>query len=160
MASVTAAARENAVKTMIPGLRKCISPSPWTGDATGFQDPFFPARSFGLGPFSNPFIAASRGTGDMKGGLRKPWDALEDMEALRLRVDMAGLGKEDVQVYAEENTLVIKGEAQSEAELDGSGRRYSSRIDLPPKLYRIDQIKAEYRTVCSKSLFQRLGKMK
>uniref|UniRef100_A0A0C9RM00 TSA: Wollemia nobilis Ref_Wollemi_Transcript_11629_915 transcribed RNA sequence n=1 Tax=Wollemia nobilis TaxID=56998 RepID=A0A0C9RM00_9CONI len=108
-----------------------------------FNDPFYPLRGLGLrvdGLFnSNPFAAVSRGSGE----LRKPWDAVEDKDALRLRVDMPGLGKEDVKVYAEENSLVIKGEAQSDAELDGSGRKYSSRIDLPPKVYKLDQIKAQ-----------------
>jgi len=107
-----------------------------------FNNPFYPLRGLGVGVddlFSNPFSVASRGNVDG----RKPWDAVEDKDALLLRVDMPGLGKDDVRVYAEENSLVIKGEAQSDAELDGSGRRYSSRIDLPPKVYKIDQIKAQ-----------------
>ena len=38
---------------------------------------------------------------------------LEDKDFLLLRVDMPGLGKYDVMVYVEENSLVIKGEAWS-----------------------------------------------
>lgn len=112
-----------------------------------FGDPFYPLRSLGFGLdqlFDNPFLAASRGTGDaVRGGSRKPWDAVEDKEALYLRVDMPGLGKEDIKVYAEENALVIKGESVSDAELDGSARKYSSRIELPPKVYKLDHIKAQ-----------------
>ncbi|XP_057863363.2 small heat shock protein, chloroplastic [Cryptomeria japonica] len=107
-----------------------------------FNIPFYPLRGLGLGVdelFNNPFTVASRGNVDV----RKPWDAVEDKDALHLRVDMPGLGKDDVRVYAEENSLVIKGEAQSDGELDGSGRKYSSRIDLPPKVYKLDQIKAQ-----------------
>lgn len=114
-----------------------------------FGDPFYPLRSLGFGLdqlFDNPFLAASRGTGDaVRGGSRKPCYAVEDKEALHLRVDMPGLGKEDIRVYAEENALVIKGESVSDAELDGSARKYSSRIELPPKVYKLDQIKAQMR---------------
>jgi len=112
-----------------------------------FEDSFFPLRSLGFGLdqlFDNPFLAASRGTGDVVRGLpRKPWEAVEDKETLHLRVDMPGLGKEEVKVYAEENALVITGESLSEAELDGSKQKYSSRIELPPKVYKLDQIKAQ-----------------
>lgn len=112
-----------------------------------FEDSFFPLRSLGFGLdqlFDNPFLAASRGTGDVVRGVpRKPWEAVEDKETLLLRVDMPGLGKEEVKVYAEENALVIKGESLSEAELDGSKQKYSSRIELPPKVYKLDQIKAQ-----------------
>lgn len=112
-----------------------------------FEDPFYPLRSlvFGLDQlFDNPFLASSRGTGDaVRGGSRKPWEATEDRDTLYLRVDMPGLGKEDVNVYAEDNALVIKGESLSDAEFDGSGRKYSRRIEIPAKLYKLDQIKAQ-----------------
>ncbi|KAH7537865.1 heat shock 22 kDa protein, mitochondrial isoform X2 [Ziziphus jujuba] len=109
-------------------------------------DPFSPTRSLSqvlnlMDQFmENPFVSASRGVG---GGLRRGWDAKETDDALHLRVDMPGLGKEDVRVSVEQNTLIIKGEGGKEEGEEESGRRYTSRIDLPEKLYRTDQIKAE-----------------
>ncbi|KAF9619029.1 hypothetical protein IFM89_004373 [Coptis chinensis] len=86
----------------------------------------------------NPFAIESQGMG---GGLRRGWDAKEDNDALHLRIDMPGLGKEDVKVSVEDHTLTIKGD--KEASEEEGGRKYSSRIDLPPNLYKADQIKAE-----------------
>ncbi|PON87879.1 Small heat shock protein HSP [Trema orientale] len=113
-------------------------------------DPFSPTRSLSqvlnlMDQFmENPFLSAaapsSRGVGS---GLRRGWDARETEDALHLRVDMPGLGKEDVKVSVEQNTLTIKGEGEKEEGSEESGRRYMSRIDLPEKLYRTDQIKAE-----------------
>ncbi|KAF8380489.1 hypothetical protein HHK36_027976 [Tetracentron sinense] len=89
----------------------------------------------------DPFLAASRGMG--AGSRGAGWDVKEDEEALYVRMDMPGLGKEDVKVLVEQNTLVIKGEGQKESEEEESGRRYTSRLDLPQNLYKLDQIKAE-----------------
>ncbi|CAN1265370.1 Heat shock 22 kDa protein, mitochondrial [Linum perenne] len=75
--------------------------------------------------------------------LRRGWDARETEEELQLKVDMPGLSKEDVKVSVEQNTLVIRGEGVKESEEESSRRRYSSRIDLPEKMYRTDQVKAE-----------------
>lgn len=109
-------------------------------------DPFSTTRSLSqvlnlMDQFmENPFLAASRGIG---AGSRRGWDVKEDNDALYLRMDMPGLGKEEVNVYVEQNTLIIKGEGEKESENDDSGRRYTSRIDLPPNLYKTDEIKAE-----------------
>ncbi|KAJ1411936.1 HSP20-like chaperone [Sesbania bispinosa] len=109
-------------------------------------DPFSPTRSLSqvlnmMDQFmENPFLSASRGIG---AGVRRGWDARETEDALLLRVDMPGLGKEDVKISVEQNTLTIKGEGAKENEEEEGGRRYTSRIDLPDKLYKIDQIKAE-----------------
>lgn len=76
-------------------------------------------------------------------GIRRGWEAKEKEDGLHLKLDMPGLGKEDIKVSVEQNTLVIKGEGQKEYEDDESGRRISSRIDLPEKIYKINDIKAE-----------------
>ncbi|KAK6145663.1 hypothetical protein DH2020_022483 [Rehmannia glutinosa] len=76
-------------------------------------------------------------------GIRRNWDARETGDGLHLRVDMPGLGKEDVKVSVEQNTLIIKGEGKKEFEDDEGGRRYTSRIDLPERLYKTNDIKAE-----------------
>ncbi|KAK4403489.1 Heat shock protein, mitochondrial [Sesamum angolense] len=75
--------------------------------------------------------------------IRRNWDARETADGLHLRMDMPGLDKEDVKVSVEQNTLIIKGEGKKEFEEEEHGRRYTSRIDLPEKLYKTNEIKAE-----------------
>lgn len=75
--------------------------------------------------------------------LRRNWDVKETADGLQLRVDMPGLTKDEVKVSVEQSTLVIKGEGKKESEDEETVRRYSSRIDLPGKLYKTDEIKAE-----------------
>ncbi|GAA0144693.1 hypothetical protein LIER_05073 [Lithospermum erythrorhizon] len=109
-------------------------------------DPLSPPRSVNqllnlMDQFmDNPFTSASRGIG---AGSRRGWDVREDENSLHLRMDMPGLDKENVKISVEENTLVIKGECEKESEEEEHGRRYSSRLDLPPNLYKVDGIKAE-----------------
>ncbi|KAJ0042830.1 hypothetical protein Pint_17215 [Pistacia integerrima] len=106
-------------------------------------DPFSPTRSLSQvlnlvdQMTENPLFAGTRG------GLRRGWDAKEDEDALNLRIDMPGLGKEDVKVSVEQSTLVIKGEGGKEGDDEETVRRYTSRIDLPEKMYKTDSIKAE-----------------
>ncbi|PPS07980.1 hypothetical protein GOBAR_AA12656 [Gossypium barbadense] len=76
------------------------------------------------------------------------WDMREDNNALYIRIEMPGLSKEDVKISVEQNTLIIRGEGGKdwegeEEEEEGGGRRYSSRLDLPPTMYKVDEIKAE-----------------
>ncbi|XP_052208821.1 heat shock 22 kDa protein, mitochondrial-like isoform X2 [Diospyros lotus] len=105
-------------------------------------DPFSPTRSLSqvLNLVDQLMDSPLRG---MSGGPRRGWDVKEEDDALYLRVDMPGLGKENVKVSVEQNTLIIKGEGEKESEAEEFGPRYSSRLDLPPDLYQIDQIKAE-----------------
>lgn len=109
-------------------------------------DPFSPTRSLSqllnlMDQFmENPFLAASQGIG---AGARRGWDVKEDDKALYLRMDMPGLDKEDVKISVEYNTLIIKGEGKKESEDEEVVQRYSSRLDLPPNLHNIDEIKAE-----------------
>lgn len=79
----------------------------------------------------NPFLSATR----------RDWDAREKEDGLHLRFDMPGLGKEDVKISLEKNTLVIEGEGGN---VEGDEpRRYSTGIELPEKLFKADGVKAE-----------------
>ncbi|GLT49181.1 hypothetical protein SLA2020_227580 [Shorea laevis] len=106
-------------------------------------DPFSPTRNLSqvgnlMDQFmENPFFS-SRGM-----GARRGWDVRENNNALNLRIDMPGLSKEDVNVSVDQNTLIIKGECSKETDSEESGRRYSSRLELPPNIYKVDEIKAE-----------------
>ncbi|TVU28588.1 hypothetical protein EJB05_20110 [Eragrostis curvula] len=108
-----------------------------------FRDPFGATQSLGrLLSLMDDFAAAP---GGRAAPMRRAWDAKEDEEALHLRVDMPGLGKEHVKVWAEQNSLVIKGEGEKEAgEVEAATpSRYSGRIELAPEVYKMDKIKAE-----------------
>ncbi|XWS61980.1 hypothetical protein CRYUN_Cryun07bG0171500 [Craigia yunnanensis] len=74
---------------------------------------------------------------------RKGWDVREDNDALYLRIEMPRLWKEDVKISVDQNTLIIHGEGSKESEDEESGRRYSSKLDFPPSIYKVDEIKAE-----------------
>lgn len=45
---------------------------------------------------------------------RRGWDVREEDDALYMRIDMPGLGKDDVRVSVEQNTLIIRGESKKE----------------------------------------------
>ncbi|KAE8818970.1 small heat shock protein Hsp23.5 [Hordeum vulgare] len=111
-----------------------------------FRDPFSAPQSLGrLLNMMDDVAAAGAPVGARAAPLRRGWNAKEDEDALRLRVDMPGLGKEHVKVWAEQNSLVIKGEGEKESEEeDGfAAPRYSGRLELTGDVYRMDQIKAE-----------------
>lgn len=109
-------------------------------------DPFSPTRSLSqvlnlMDQFmENPFVAASQGLG---AGSMRGWDVKEDENALYIRMDMPGVGKENVKVSVEQNTLTIKGEGEKESEEEENRRKYSSRLDLPPNIYKLDSVRAE-----------------
>ncbi|XP_062220312.1 24.1 kDa heat shock protein, mitochondrial-like isoform X2 [Phragmites australis] len=108
-----------------------------------FRDPFGAPQSLGcLLSLMDDVAAVAPGRGAL---VRRGWNAKEDEEALHLRVDMPGLGKEHVKVWAEQNSLVIKGEGEKEAGEDEATPppRYSGRIELAPEVYMMDKIKAE-----------------
>ena len=109
-----------------------------------FRDPFSAPQSLGrlLSLVDDMASPVSRAAG---APLRRGWNAKEDEEALHLRVDMPGLGKEHVKVWAEQNSLVIKGEGEKDSgeEEGAAAPRYSGRIELAGDVYRMDQIKAE-----------------
>ncbi|KAL6635157.1 hypothetical protein ACP70R_027828 [Stipagrostis hirtigluma subsp. patula] len=108
-----------------------------------FRDPFGATQSLGrLLSLMDDFAVAAPGRA---APVRRGWNAREDDVALHLRVDMPGLGKEHVKVWAEQNSLVIKGEGEKEPDEDEAAPppRYSGRIELAPEVYKMDRIKAE-----------------
>ncbi|KAF0933090.1 hypothetical protein E2562_013831 [Oryza meyeriana var. granulata] len=108
-----------------------------------FRDPFSAPQS--LGRLLSLMDDLASPAGRAAATLRRGWNAKENDEVLHLRVDMPGLGKEHVKVWAEQNSLVIKGEGEKEPDEDEGAipPRYSGRIELAPEVYRMDQIKAE-----------------
>ena len=72
-----------------------------------------------------------------------------DDDAVYLKVPMPGLGKEHVKVWAEQNSLVIKGEGEKEpwdgdkGDAASAVPRYSRRVELPADAFKMDKIKAE-----------------
>lgn len=111
-------------------------------------DPFSPPRSVSQllnmmdQMMDSPFTAAPGGMGAGVGS-RRGWDVREDDDALYIKMDMPGLDKENVKVSVEENTLIIKGEGEKESEDEEYRRRYSTRLEIPQNLYKLDGIKAE-----------------
>ncbi|KAJ7944749.1 putative Heat-shock protein [Quillaja saponaria] len=119
-------------------------------------DPFFPPRSLSqmlnlMDQFTDRGIGA---------GSRRGWDVKEDNDALFLRMDMPGLDKDDVKVSIEQNTLVVRGEGEQESEDMEGGRRFYSRLDLPPNLYKLDSIKAEMKNGVLKLLVPKVKEEK
>uniref|UniRef100_N1R525 Uncharacterized protein n=1 Tax=Aegilops tauschii TaxID=37682 RepID=N1R525_AEGTA len=75
------------------------------------------------------------------------WVAKEDDDAVYLKVPMPGLTKEHVEVRADKNILVIKGEGEKQpwdGDDDSAVPRYNRRIEMPAAdAYKMDKIKAE-----------------
>ena len=128
-------------------------------------EPFSPPRSLSQilnlmdHLMDNPYhsLSTNRGLGT---GPRRSWDVKESDDALHLRVDMPGLGKEDIKVSVEHNTLIIHGEDKGETEDEEHRRRYSSRVDLPEKLFKTDEIKAEMKNGVLKIVLPKLKEEK
>lgn len=87
--------------------------------------------------------------------VRTPWDIQQTDNEIRMRFDMPGLSKEDVNVTVEDDdVLVIQGSYKKEKRGDGDGNEkdgswwnqsyssYNSRIQLPQNCEK-DKIKAE-----------------
>ncbi|XP_020092966.1 heat shock 22 kDa protein, mitochondrial-like isoform X1 [Ananas comosus] len=123
-----------------------------------FPSPFFSEDvwdPFNVGTSLSQMMNMMEQMLEVSPSIRLGWDAWEDDKALHLTIEMPGLGREDVKVWMEENTLVIRGESKEE---EGSGggdeggeagrggrrrQRYSTRIELPSKGYKTAEIKAE-----------------
>lgn len=78
----------------------------------------------------------------------KPYDKKETAECLYLYIHMKGVGHEDVKVSVDRNTVLIQGEAADESKAIRGFKKYVCwfdfpDIDLPDKIYKISDIKAE-----------------
>uniref|UniRef100_A0ACD5TMA8 Uncharacterized protein n=3 Tax=Avena sativa TaxID=4498 RepID=A0ACD5TMA8_AVESA len=110
-------------------------------------DPFGAPTSLGrLLALMDDAVAGS-GLSGLSAARRAGSVAKEDDDAVYLKVPMPGLGKEHVKVWAEQNSLVIKGEGEKDAwdgeDADAAVPRYSRRIEMPADAYKMDKIKAE-----------------
>ncbi|CAK9181939.1 unnamed protein product [Ilex paraguariensis] len=107
-------------------------------------DPFFPTRSLSqilrvMDQMMDPFLPASHGLG--AAGTRRGWNVKEDKDALYIRIDMPGVDKEKMKITVDQNTLIIRGGGKESEEEEA--RIYTGRLDLPPGMYKLDEIKAE-----------------
>uniref|UniRef100_A0ACD5V9D2 Uncharacterized protein n=1 Tax=Avena sativa TaxID=4498 RepID=A0ACD5V9D2_AVESA len=92
---------------------------------------------------------------------RRGWFvAKEDDDAVYLKVAMPGLGKEHVKVWAEQNSVVIKGEGEKDPRDDDDDAvpRYSRRIEVPADAFKMDKIKAEMKNGVLRVTVPRLKK--
>nr|GEW04487.1 hypothetical protein [Tanacetum cinerariifolium] len=77
----------------------------------------------------------------VRDGSRPERDAKEVKDTLILRYDMPGLDRENVKISVDENTLAIR--AKKGHEEDKVSCKYSSQVDFPNTVYKLNEIKAE-----------------
>lgn len=65
-------------------------------------------------------------------------------EGLFVRIDVPGVGKEGLMIWAEKDKVFIVGDGRVASKFDNYGKRHNSEIELCPKAnYETDKIKAE-----------------
>lgn len=85
----------------------------------------------------------------------KPWspptDVFETMEEIIIKIELAGMKKEDISVTVEKNVLMIQGQRRDSKEMEKKDFHlmeihygmFERRFRLPPGLHR-DQVSANY----------------
>ncbi|PIA35691.1 hypothetical protein AQUCO_03500206v1 [Aquilegia coerulea] len=82
--------------------------------------------------------------------------AREDDVAVYLTCEMPGLSKKDVKVTVEKKFVVIKGEEKKETSDGEKARKYCCKIKIEPKLFKINEIKAEMKNGLLKVILSKL----
>ncbi|VAI72097.1 unnamed protein product [Triticum turgidum subsp. durum] len=123
--------------------RDLVTPSFFSQDVIGsLGAPTSMARLLSL---MKAGLSSTAGAGTSRLGR---WVAKEDDDAVYLKVPMPGLTKEHVEVRADKNILVIKGEGEKQPwdgdDDDSAVPKYNRRIEVPAAdAYKMDKIKAE-----------------
>ncbi|KAF5198794.1 Heat shock protein [Thalictrum thalictroides] len=121
-------------------------------------DPFTPPRTITLGKFLD--YLAEKPAVDKSGGLSnvssRGMVSKADNDAVYLKFDMPGVGKEDVKVTFEQDFLMIKAERANDDGFGESGSRYNSRVRLETERFKIDEIKAEMKNGVLKVVIPKL----
>ncbi|CAI9095828.1 OLC1v1031850C1 [Oldenlandia corymbosa var. corymbosa] len=64
-------------------------------------------------------------------------------EGLYVRMEMPGIAKEDVKVWAEYGNLMVTGNGRKEWPLEAAGRKYSAHVEYPADFFREKDMKHE-----------------
>ncbi|OMO59661.1 hypothetical protein CCACVL1_24689 [Corchorus capsularis] len=75
-------------------------------------------------------------------GPKGTFEAKKVEEGLFVRVDMPGIGKNELQLWQDNDTVFIKGEGRKKSEHESSGRTYNGSIDLCANYFDLKKIKA------------------
>ncbi|KAJ9552922.1 hypothetical protein OSB04_016967 [Centaurea solstitialis] len=128
------------------------NPSKSLRSFTGLLDPMSPMRTMRqmLDTMDRMFEDSMAFPMRPNWNVRSPWDVEDGENEIKMRFDVPGLSKEDLKVYVEDDTLVIKGEQKQDHEKEGddgswSRQNYSSyhtQVDLPDNCEK-DKIKAD-----------------
>uniref|UniRef100_A0A5B7CAM4 SHSP domain-containing protein n=1 Tax=Davidia involucrata TaxID=16924 RepID=A0A5B7CAM4_DAVIN len=77
-------------------------------------------------------------------GMVGPYELKGVKEGLYARLDIPGIAKDRVTIWAEKDRVFVIGDGRKESKQEESGRKYNARIDLCPKAnYETNDIKAE-----------------
>lgn len=64
-------------------------------------------------------------------------------EGLYVRLEMPGIDKEDVKVWAEYGTVYVKGTGTKQSRFEKLRRAYSASVEIPSDTFQADRIKVD-----------------